>query len=161
MAVCTFSWLKNILVLFVYVFMYVLICCCLVAKSCPTLCDLIDYSPPGSSVQFPRQEYWNGLSFLSPGNFPDLGIESTSPAWAGRFFTSESPGQACVYICVCVCTHIQPAFLSIYLVMDTWVVSLSWLWWTMPHWKWEYSCLFFLFTIFGCTGSSLLCAGFL
>ena len=25
-------------------------CCCLVAKSCPTLCDFTDYSPLGSSV---------------------------------------------------------------------------------------------------------------
>ena len=98
--------------------MYVLICCCLVAKSCPTLCDLIDYSPPGSSVQFPRQEYWNGLSFLSPGNFPDLGIESTSPAWAGRFFTSESPGQAYIYMCVCMCVYTHTARFSICLSGD-------------------------------------------
>ena len=25
-------------------------CCCLVAQSCLTLCDLVDYSPPGSSA---------------------------------------------------------------------------------------------------------------
>ena len=25
-------------------------CCCMGAQSCPTLCDLMDYSPPGSSV---------------------------------------------------------------------------------------------------------------
>ena len=25
-------------------------CCCLVTKLCPTLCDPVDYSPPGSSV---------------------------------------------------------------------------------------------------------------
>ena len=31
---------------------HVLVICwwCLVAKSCPILCDLMDYSPPGSSV---------------------------------------------------------------------------------------------------------------
>ena len=27
-----------------------------------------------------RQEYWNGLPFPSPGNFPDPGIEPESPA---------------------------------------------------------------------------------
>ena len=27
-----------------------LVCCCLVTKSCPTLCDPMDGSPPGSSV---------------------------------------------------------------------------------------------------------------
>ena len=29
------------------------ICCCLVAKSCPTLCDLMDWSMPGSSLCLP------------------------------------------------------------------------------------------------------------
>ena len=34
----------------------------LVAKLCPTLCDPMDCSPPGSSVSgFSRQEYWSGL----------------------------------------------------------------------------------------------------
>ena len=28
---------------------------------------------------FPRQEYWNGLSFPSPGNLPDPGIEPVFP----------------------------------------------------------------------------------
>ena len=27
---------------------------------------------------FPRQEYWSGLPFLSPGNLPDPGIEPVS-----------------------------------------------------------------------------------
>jgi len=39
---------------------------------------------------FPRQEYWSGLPFPSPGDLPDPGIELTylaSPALAGRFFT--------------------------------------------------------------------------
>ena len=31
-------------------------------QSCPTLCDPMDCSPPGSSVHgFSRQEYWSGL----------------------------------------------------------------------------------------------------
>ena len=29
---------------------------------------------------FPRQEYWNGLPFPSPGDLCDPGIELTSPA---------------------------------------------------------------------------------
>ena len=32
------------------------------------------------SMGFPRQEYWNGLPFLSPGDLPDPGIEAMSPA---------------------------------------------------------------------------------
>ena len=32
------------------------------------------------SVEFSRQEYWNGLSFPPPGDLPDPGIERQSPA---------------------------------------------------------------------------------
>ena len=52
-------------------------------------------SPPGSSVHgiFPRQEYWSGLPFPSPGGLPDPGIEPRSPALAGGFFTGKPPGK--------------------------------------------------------------------
>ena len=45
------------------------------------------------SMGFPRQQYWNGLPFPSPEGLPDPGIEPTSPALAGRFFTTEPPGK--------------------------------------------------------------------
>ena len=45
------------------------------------------------SMGFPSQEYWSGLSFPSLGDLPDPGIELTSPALAGRFFTTELPGK--------------------------------------------------------------------
>ena len=36
-------------------------------QSCPTLCDPIDGSPPGSTApRFSRQEHWSGLPFPSP-----------------------------------------------------------------------------------------------
>ena len=34
------------------------------------------------SMGFPRQAYWSGLPFPSPGDLPDLGIEPVSPALA-------------------------------------------------------------------------------
>ena len=46
------------------------------------------------SMGFSRQEYWSGLPFPSPGDLLDPGIEPMSPALAGRFFTSESPGNS-------------------------------------------------------------------
>ena len=53
--------------------------CCLVARSCPTLCNPMDYSPPGSSVMgFPRQDYWSGLPFPSPGDLPDPVVKPMS-----------------------------------------------------------------------------------
>ena len=47
---------------------------------------------------FPRQEYWSGLPFPSPGDLPDPGIDPVSPALAGGFFTTESqekPSDTC------------------------------------------------------------------
>ena len=45
------------------------------------------------SMGFVRQEYWSGLPILSPGDLPNPGIEPTSPALAGGFFTTEPPGK--------------------------------------------------------------------
>ena len=48
------------------------------------------------SIGFPRQEYWSGLPFPIPRDFPDPGIEPmsfVSPALAGGFFTTEPPGK--------------------------------------------------------------------
>ena len=45
-----------------------------------------------SSMGFPRQEYWSGLLFPSPGDLPNPGIEPKSPALAGGFFTAEPYG---------------------------------------------------------------------
>ena len=42
------------------------------------------------SMGFPRQEYWSGLPFLSPGNLPDPGIEPRSPAFQTDSSLSES-----------------------------------------------------------------------
>ena len=51
-----------------------------VAQLCPTLCDPMDCSLPGSSVHgISRQGYWSGLPFPSPGDLPDSGIEPGSP----------------------------------------------------------------------------------
>ena len=47
------------------------------------------------SMEFPRQEYWSGLLFPSPGDLPDPGIEPASPVspLAGGFFTPEPSGK--------------------------------------------------------------------
>ena len=56
-------------------------CCCLVTKFCPIL--FVTPWPVACqaslSMRFPRQEYWNGLPFPSPGDLPDPGIEPGSP----------------------------------------------------------------------------------
>ena len=65
---------------------------CLFAKSCPTLRDSMDSSPPGS-MGFSRQEYWSWLSFPSSGDLPNPGTELVSLALVGGFFMTEPPGK--------------------------------------------------------------------
>ena len=45
---------------------------------------------------FPRQEYWSGLSFTSPGDLPNPEIKPVFPALAGGFFITEPPGKPIV-----------------------------------------------------------------
>ena len=45
-----------------------------------TLCNLMDCSPPGSSVRrILQQEHWSGLPSLPPKDLPDPGVEPVSP----------------------------------------------------------------------------------
>ena len=66
-------------------------------QSCSTICDPMDCSPPGSSVNgILHQEYWSGLPCPSPGDLPDPGIEPTSPespALQRDSLPTEPPGK--------------------------------------------------------------------
>jgi len=84
----------------VYVCMYVYVLC-LVTQLCPTLCNPMDCSPPGSSVHggFSRQEYWSGLP-CPPGDLPNPGMELGSSALQVDSLPAELSGKP---VCVCVC----------------------------------------------------------
>ena len=65
----------------------------LVTQSCPTLCDPMDCSPPGSSVRGilqARTLEW--AAFPSPEDLPDPGIEPGSPALQAYSFPFELQG---------------------------------------------------------------------
>ena len=67
------------------------LCCCLVAESFLTLCEPLDcvaHQAP-LSVGFPRQEYWSGLPFPSPGDLPNPGIELGFPVWPADSLPTE------------------------------------------------------------------------
>ena len=66
--------------------------CAKLLRSSPTVCNTMDYSPPGSSVHGilqSRMLVW--LPFL--GDLPNPGVKPTSPALAGKFLTTEKPGK--------------------------------------------------------------------
>ena len=68
---------------------------CLVAHSCPTLCDPMDCNPPGFSVHgISEARILEWVAFPSPEDLLNPGIEPKSPespALAGGFFTAEPP----------------------------------------------------------------------
>ena len=76
------------------------VCVCVCTRVCfqslPTL------QPPQAPLfwGFPRQEYWSGSPFPPPEDLPKSGMEPVSPvslALAGRFFTTELPGNPCIF----------------------------------------------------------------
>ena len=81
-----------------------LACAWMHAKSphlCPTLCDPMDWwtvvCQAPLSMGFSRREYWSGWPCPLSGDLPDSGIENvslTSPALAGRFFTTSTTWEA-------------------------------------------------------------------
>ena len=65
-----------------------------VVHSCPVLCDPLDGSPPGSSVHWIFQaRIMKWLLFRFPGDFPDPGIKSRSPALQGDSLPFEPLGE--------------------------------------------------------------------
>ena len=63
-------------------------------QSCPTLCNSMDCSPPGSSVkECSWQEYCSGLPCTPPGNLPNPGMEPMSPALQADWLSTEPPGK--------------------------------------------------------------------
>ena len=53
---------------------------------------IVAYQAP-QSMGFSRQAYWIGLPFPPPEDLPYPGIKPGSPALAGKFFTTEPPGN--------------------------------------------------------------------
>ena len=77
------------------------VCVCVRAESLsrvPTLCDPMDYSPPGSSVHGILQaRILEWVAMPSSRDLPDPGMELSSlssTALAGRFFTTNATWEA-------------------------------------------------------------------
>ena len=62
---------------------------CSVTQSCLFVTSWTAAHQAPLSTEFPKEEYWSGLPFSSPGDLPNPGIKPespASPAQAGRFF---------------------------------------------------------------------------
>ena len=81
--------------------------CVLFAESCPTLCDAVDYSPPGNSVRGilqGRTLQWLAIPF-SRGIFPTQGSNPVSYT-ADRFFTVWARRSDCLHCLILLCDSI-------------------------------------------------------
>ena len=79
-----------------------LILCVLVTQSCPTLCDPMACSPPGSSVHGILQARileWVAISSFR--DLPDPGIEPGSPALQADSLLSEPAGKLLAWLLNC------------------------------------------------------------
>ena len=68
----------------------------------------IAYQAP-RSMGFSRQEYWSGLPFPSPGDLPNPGIKSRSPAWQ-----TDACGEKGTLLHYWWKFKLQPLFMSMY-----------------------------------------------
>ena len=68
-----FQWVNNLICKLLLLFS-----CLVMSDSFATPQTVVCLAP--LSMGFPRQEYWSGLQFPSPGDLPDPGIKSESPA---------------------------------------------------------------------------------
>ena len=65
---------------------------CLVDKLCPTLCNPMDCSLPGSSVHGDSLgKNWSGLPCPFPGDLPNPGIGPRSPSLKADSLPAELP----------------------------------------------------------------------
>ena len=71
-------------------------CCCLVARSCPTLCDPLDCSLPGSSVHGILQaRILDWVAVPSSRGSSQPRDQTWVSGIAGRLLTAEPPGKPC------------------------------------------------------------------
>ena len=118
------------------------------------------------SIGFPRQEYWSGLLFPSPGDLPHPGIKPRSPALQVDCLSAELPGKpqmpwSAQALDKLIITEGRPTVLLCYLsfkYLHYFVAMFHSLWdlstptrdWTSGSQQWKYRVL-----IIGLLGNSL------
>ena len=83
------------LYMYIHIYIHTYAVLCLVAQSCLTLCDLMDCSPPGSSVHgdSPGKNTGVGCHALLQEIFPGPGIKPGSPALQVDSLPAVLPGK--------------------------------------------------------------------
>ena len=95
------------------------------SESCSVMSDSL---PPWTvarkaplSMEFSRQEYWSGLPFPSPGDLPNPGIKSRSPALQADSLPLSHEGSPKLFLLLCsipLCGY-SAVLLTILLLINT------------------------------------------
>ena len=117
LALCLYNHLSEFCVYgLTYSGLFYVQCLCSVAQLCPTLCDPMDYSPPGSAVHGIFQAKileWVDISFLK--DLPDPGIVPVSfmsPALQVNSLPLAPPGKPYIQWILLICRfHISELIL--------------------------------------------------
>ena len=99
---------------------------CLVPKSCPALCKPMDCSPPGSCVHGISQARileWVAISCFRGSSWPSDWIQVSYIA--GRFFTTEPPGNTSFNHSTPVYFYWDIHFFFIWLWVTIWCLFIS------------------------------------
>ena len=70
------------------------------------------------SMEFSRQEYWNGLPFPSPGDLPNPRIVPRSPAVQADSLPTEPPGKPVLYYYVIFMLELFSAICLLYIILS-------------------------------------------
>ena len=96
-------------------------------QSCPTPCDSIDHSSPGSSVHGILQaRIPGGLPCPPPGDHPNPGIEPESimsPELTGRFFTTSTTWEMHYFKRFSEFLNVIILYFILYLYLDCFVIK--------------------------------------
>ena len=91
------------------------LCYSVASLLCPTLCDPMDCSCQAPlSMGFPRQGYWSGLPFPSPGDLPDPGTEARSPGFREIPHPPSHQGYTCNTTVLDLVTISSPVHYSLF-----------------------------------------------
>ena len=106
---------------------------CLVAQSCPTLCDPMNCNPPGSFVHgIIQARILSGLSCPPPGALPNPGTDPRSPASQADSLASEPLGkphnlscssQICLLYNEICSTCMLSCFSCVWLLATIWTIT--------------------------------------
>ena len=108
--------------------MYARIHVCWATQSCLILCNPVDWSLPGSSVHRSLQaRILEWVAFSPPGGLPDPGIEITSPALAGGFFTTDPSRKPILHVFLELsCFFDDPVMLAIWSLVPLPFLNPAW-----------------------------------